>query len=43
MSKRIVVPIISTSLITNPGIGFIAAPQLMDETGDITDNREKKI
>lgn len=43
MSKRVVVPIISTSLITNPGIGFIAAPQLMDETGDVTDNRGEKV
>lgn len=40
----IVEPRISDGLLTNPGIGFIAAPGLMDvEPEDIRDNRAKRV
>jgi hypothetical protein len=38
-----VYPAISQELLTNPGIGFIAAPQLMGEPGKITDNNGKEV
>jgi hypothetical protein len=44
MSNDIVVyPQISKDLITNPGIGFIAAPQLMGEIEVVKDNRDHEV
>ena len=42
MKKRMTVcePVISSALLTNPGIGFIAAPELMRVSADqVRDNR----
>ena len=42
MKKQMTIcePRISDALLTNPGIGFIAAPELMKTTGDqVRDNR----
>ncbi|NIK79766.1 hypothetical protein FHS15_004933 [Paenibacillus castaneae] len=43
MSKAVTVyPAIIDSLISNPGIGFISAPGLMGDIGDVYDNRGEK-
>lgn len=43
MSKIEVTPKISEELLTNPGIGFIAAPGLMKPQGEIYDNSGKRV
>ncbi|OBZ17124.1 DUF4832 domain-containing protein [Bacillus sp. FJAT-26390] len=43
MNKAVTVyPAVIDSLISNPGIGFIAAPGLMGDIGDVYDNRGEK-
>ncbi|MGO4348804.1 DUF4832 domain-containing protein [Paenibacillus sp. MCAF9] len=43
MNKAMTVyPVIVDSLLSNPGIGFISAPGLMDDIGDVFDNRGEK-
>ncbi|MGO4693014.1 DUF4832 domain-containing protein [Paenibacillus sp. 2TAB26] len=43
MNKAMTVyPIIVDSLLSNPGIGFTSAPGLMDDIGDVFDNRGEK-
>jgi len=43
MNKAVTVyPAIIDSLISNPGIGFISAPGLMGDIGDVYDNRGEK-
>ncbi|WP_054027474.1 DUF4832 domain-containing protein [Bacillus sp. FJAT-28004] len=43
MNKTVTVyPAIIDSLISNPGIGFISAPGLMGDIGDVYDNRGEK-
>lgn len=43
MSKREFIPEISNELLTNPGIGFIASPGLMNSNGDIFDNSGERV
>lgn len=43
MSKTTVYPVIIDSIISNPGIGFIAAPGLMDDSSDVFDNRGNRV
>lgn len=43
MNKAMTVyPVIVDSLLSNPGIGFTSAPGLMDDIGDVFDNRGEK-
>ncbi len=43
MSKKTVYPKIINSLLQNPGIGFIAAPQLMGKQDIIKDSRGNEV
>ena len=43
LNKNTVYPRKIDTLLTNPGIGFIAAPTLMDDKKVITDNRGKVV
>ncbi len=44
MSEQIVIyPVVTDNLLTNPGIGFIAAPGLMGDITSVKDNRGKRV